>query len=90
VITWPELAAAEPRLLDLEQEVRAEAAKAETDPMWSFSIYWSHTLRPAIRPLVGWERDTGAHPHLETEAAWHAAISHLIGLLSAGEGAWAT
>jgi hypothetical protein len=90
VITWPELTTAEPRLLDLEQDVRAEAAKAEADPMWSFSIYWSRTLRPAIRPLVGWERDTGAHPHLESEEAWHAAISHLIGLLPAGEGVWAT
>jgi hypothetical protein len=86
VITWPELADAEPRLLDLEKEVRAEAAKAQADPSWSFSIYWSRTLRPAIRPLVGWDRDTGAHPHLESEEAWHAAISHLIGLLPAGEG----
>lgn len=90
MITWPQLTAAEPRLLDLEKEVRAEAAKAETDPMWSFSIYWSRTLRPAIRPLVGWERDTGARPELHTEAAWHAAISHLIGLLPAGEGLWAS
>ncbi|MET7688035.1 hypothetical protein ABZT06_08645 [Streptomyces sp. NPDC005483] len=90
MITWPELTAAEPRLRDLEVEVLAEAAKAETDPMWSFSIYWSRTLRPAIKPLVGWERDTGAHPQLESEAAWHAAISHLIGLLPAGEGLWAS
>lgn len=90
MITWPELAAAEPRLLDLETEVRAEAEKAEVDPMWSFSIYWSRTLRPAIRPLVGWDRDTGAHPHLESEEAWYAAISHLISLLPAGEGTWAT
>lgn len=90
MITWPELADAEPRLRDLEQGVRAEAEKAEADPMWSFSAYWSYTLRPAIRPLVGWDRDTGAHPHLETEEAWHAAISHLIGLLPAGEGQWAT
>lgn len=90
MITWPELAAVEPRLTDLEQQVRAEAEKAETNPMWSFSIYWSRTLRPAIRPLVGWERDTGAHPHLETEEAWHAAISHLISILPASEGMWAT
>jgi hypothetical protein len=90
VITWPELAAVEPRLSDLEQQVRAEAERADADPMWSFSIYWSYTLRPAIRPLVGWERDTGAHTHLESEEAWHAAISHLIGLLPAGEGLWAT
>lgn len=90
MITWPELADAEPRLAELEEAVRAEAATAETNPMWSFSIYWSYTLRPAIRPLVGWERDTGAHPKLHTEEAWHAAISHLIGLLPAGEGAWAT
>lgn len=90
MITWPELAAAEPRLRDLENDVRTEASKAEADPMWSFSIYWSHTLRPAIRPLVGWERDTGAAPELHTEAAWHAAISYLIGLLPAGEGLWAT
>lgn len=90
MITWNELAAAEPRLSDLEVDVRAEAATAEADPMWSFSIYWSHTLRPAIKPLVGWERDTGAQPQLHTEEAWHAAISHLIGLLPAGEGVWAT
>lgn len=90
MITWTELAAVELRLLDVEQDVRAEAAKAATDPMWSFSIYWSYTLRPAIRPLVGWGRDTGAHPRLETEEAWHTAISHLIGLLPAGEGLWAT
>lgn len=90
MITWPELAAAEPRLAELEEAVRREAATAAADPMWSFSIYWSYTLRPAIKPLVGWERDTGAHPHLETEEAWHAAISHLIGLLPAGEGAWAS
>ena len=90
MITWPELTAVEPRLLDLEQAVRAEAEKAQADPMWSFSNYWSYTLRPAIRPLVGWERDTGAHPHLETEQAWHAVISYLIGLLPAGEGMWAT
>lgn len=90
MITWKELADAEPRLRDLEQEVRIEAAKAETDPMWSFSIYWSRTLRPAIKPLVGWYRDTGAHPHLESEEAWHAAISYLIGLLPAGEGLWAS
>ncbi|MFJ8594826.1 hypothetical protein [Streptomyces sp. NPDC093598] len=86
MITWPELADTEPRLLDLEKEVRVEAEKAEADPSWSFSIYWSRTLRPAIRPLVGWDRDTGAHPHLESEEAWHVAISHLIGLLPAGEG----
>ena len=90
MITWPELAAAEPRLAELEEAVRAEAAKADADLTWSFSIYWSHTLRPAIRPLVGWDRDTGAAPELHTEAAWHAAISHLIGLLPAGEGVWAT
>ncbi|MBW8740728.1 MAG: hypothetical protein JF621_27670 [Streptomyces turgidiscabies] len=90
MITWPELAVAEPRLCDLENDVRTEASKAAADPMWSFSIYWSHTLRPAIRPLVGWERDTGAAPELHTEAAWHAAISHLIGLLPTGEGVWAT
>lgn len=90
MLTWPELAAAEPRLAELEEAVRLEAATAETDPTWSFSIYWSRTLRPAIRPLVGWERDTGAHPALHTEAAWHAAISHLIGLLPAGEGVWAS
>lgn len=90
MITWPELTAAEPRLLDLEQEVRAEADKASGDPMWSFSIYWSRTLRPAIKPLVGWYRDTGAQPQLESEEAWHAAISYLIGLLPAGEGLWAS
>ncbi|MFA0844394.1 hypothetical protein [Streptomyces rochei] len=90
MITWPELTAAEPRLIELEEAVRLEAATAETDSMWSFSIYWSRTLRPAIRPLVGWDRDTGAHPHLETEEAWRVAISHLIGLLPAGEGAWAS
>ncbi|MFI9598877.1 hypothetical protein ACIHCX_03180 [Streptomyces sp. NPDC052043] len=90
MITWPELTAAEPRLAELEEAVRLEAAAAEADPMWSFSRYWSYTLRPAIRPLVGWQRDTGAHPHLETEEAWHAAISHLIGLLPAGEGLWAS
>ncbi|MFJ8929298.1 hypothetical protein ACIRLA_22235 [Streptomyces sp. NPDC102364] len=90
MITWPELAAAEPRLTELEQTVRAESATAATDPMWSFSIYWSYTLRPAIKPLVGWERDTGAHPHLHTEEAWHTAISYLIGLLPAGEGLWAS
>ncbi|MBZ6207472.1 hypothetical protein KVH31_13290 [Streptomyces olivaceus] len=90
MITWPELTAAEPRLAELEEAVRIEAATAETNPMWSFSIYWSRTLRPAIRPLVGWDRDTGAHPHLESEEAWHAAISHLIGLLPAGEGLWAS
>jgi hypothetical protein len=90
VITWPELVAVEPRLAELEEAVRLEAATAETNPMWSFSIYWSRTLRPAIRPLVGWDRDTGAHPHLESEEAWHAAISYLIGLLPAGEGLWAS
>ncbi|MEU1273041.1 hypothetical protein [Streptomyces sp. NPDC005799] len=90
MITWPELAAAEPRLRDLEEEVRAEAAKAETDPMWSFSIYWTYTLRPAVKPLVGWYRDTGAHPRLESEEAWHTAISHLTGILPAGEGLWAS
>ena len=90
MITWPELTAAEPRLLDLEAAVRGEADRAQADPMWSFSIYWSHTLRPAIRLLVGWERETGAHPQLLTEEAWHATISHLIGLLPEGEGAWAS
>jgi hypothetical protein len=90
VITWSELTAAEPRLLDLEEEVRAEAARAEHDPMWSFSIYWSYTLRPAIKPLVGWERDTAAHPHLGSEQAWHAAISHLISLLPEEEGLMAS
>lgn len=90
MITWTELTAAEPRLIDLEQAVRAEAETAKTDPLWSFSIYWSYTLRPAIRPLVGWERETGAHPQLHTEEAWHAAISHLIGLLPEEEGAWAS
>jgi len=90
VITWPELAAAEPRLAELEEAVRLEAATVEDNPMWSFSIYWSRTLRPAIKPLVGWERDTGAHPKLHTEEAWHAAISYLIGLLPAGEGLWAS
>jgi hypothetical protein len=90
VITWPELAAAEPRLAELEEAVRLEAAAVEDNPMWSFSIYWSRTLRPAIKPLVGWERDTGARPELHTEEAWHAAISYLIGLLPAGEGPWAS
>lgn len=90
MITWTELAAADPRLADLAEEVLAEAERAEADPMWSFSRYWSYTLRPAIRPLAGWERDTGAAPALHTEEAWHAAISHLIGLLPAGEGLWAT
>lgn len=90
MITWPELAAAEPRLAELEEAVRLEAATVEADPMWSFSIYWSRTLRPAIKPLVGWERDTGARPELHTEEAWHAAISYLIGLLPADEGLWAS
>jgi hypothetical protein len=90
VITWPELVAVEPRLAELEEAVRLEAVTAAVDPMWSFSIYWSRTLRPAIKPLVGWHRDTGAHPHLESEEAWHAAISYLIGLLPEGEGLWAS
>lgn len=90
MITWTELTAAEPRLIDLEQEVLAEAKTADGDPMWSFSQYWSWTLRPAIRPLVGWGRETGARPELHTEEAWHATISHLIGLLPAGEGLWAS
>lgn len=90
MITWLELTAAEPRFIDLEQTVLAEAKRAADNPMWSFSQYWSWTLRPAIKPLAGWERDTGAAPELHTEEAWHAAISHLIGLLPEGEGAWAT
>ncbi|MFE0470552.1 hypothetical protein ACFW2V_02900 [Streptomyces sp. NPDC058947] len=90
MITWPELVAVEPRLAELEKAVLLEAETAAADPMWSFSIYWSRTLRPAIRPLVGWDRDTGAHPHLESEEAWHAVISYLIGLLPAGEGLWAS
>ncbi|CAM5601715.1 hypothetical protein [Streptomyces coeruleorubidus] len=90
MITWSELTDAEPRLLDLEKEVRAEAARADSDPTWSFSIYWSYTLRPAIKPLVGWERDTGAHPRLESEEAWHAAISYLIGLLPEEQGLMAS
>lgn len=90
MITWNELVIAEPRLLQLEELVRLEAVAADANPAWSFSIYWSYTLRPAIRALVGWERETGAHPELHTEEAWHAAISHLIGLLPEGEGAWAS
>lgn len=90
MITWSDLTAAEPRLAEPEEVVRLEAATAEASPTWSFSIYWSHTLRPAIHPLVGWGRDTGARSELGTEAAWHVATSHLIGLLPAGEGAWAS
>lgn len=90
MITWTELAAAEPRLIGLEQDVLAEAKHADINPGWSFSQYWSWTLRPAVKPLVGWERDTGAAPELRTEEAWHAAISYLIGLLPASEGLWAS
>lgn len=90
MITWTELAAAESRLTDLEEAVRREAAAAENNPMWSFSAYWTYTLRPAVRTLVGWDRETGAHPELITEEAWHTAISHLIALLPDGEGMWAS
>lgn len=90
MITWPELTEAEPKLLDLEAEVLVEAERAERDPMWSFSGYWSYVLRPAIRPLVGWGRITDPRPEFRTEEAWHVAMSHLIDLLPAGEGMWAS
>ncbi|WP_405944708.1 hypothetical protein [Streptomyces sp. NBC_00932] len=90
MISWTELVTLEPQLSDLEEQVRREAQTASADPLWSFSAYWSWTLRPAIKPLVGWDRATGAHPQLLTEEAWHAAISHLVGLLPVGEGAWAS
>ena len=94
MITWTELAIAEPRLRQLEEQVRAEAARAEGDPSWSFSVYWSCDLRPALRPLVGWDRRSDTRvdipANLHTEEAWHAAISHLIGLLPEGEGVWAS
>lgn len=90
MISWEELVTTEPRLADVEQAVRAEAHEALTNPRWSFSAYWSYTLRPAIRTLVGWDREPGTHPELATEEAWHTAISHLIGLLPATEDGWAT
>lgn len=90
MIAWEDLAAAEPRLADVEQAVLVEAREALSNPRWSFSAYWSYTLRPAIKTLVGWDRDPGSHPELATEEAWHSAISHLIGLLPATEDGWAT
>lgn len=90
MISWTELVALEPQLSVLEERVRQEAQTAGADPAWSFSAYWSWTLRPAVKPLVGWERATGVHPQLLTEEAWRTAIGHLIGLLPAGEGAWAS
>lgn len=92
MITWNELVLAEPRLRDLEQEVRREAAEAMGDPMWSFSAYWSYALRPGLTRLVGWKRPGVNHPQLHTEEAFHAAISHLIALLPDDDrmGAWAS
>ncbi|GES27849.1 hypothetical protein AB0G60_02995 [Streptomyces angustmyceticus] len=90
MITWNELVLAEPRLRDLEEQARAEAIKAQGDPEWSFSAYWSYTLRPAVTLLVGWKRSGADAPQLRTEEAWHAAISHLIGLLPESEGALAS
>lgn len=90
MITWNELVLAEPRLRDLEAQTRTEATKAQADPAWSFSAYWSYALRPAVNLLVGWKRPGTDQPQLRTEEAWHAAISHLIGLLPEGEGALAS
>lgn len=90
MISWTELAAAEPRLLDLEQAVRAEIDSAAGDPQWSFSRYWSWTLRPAIRVLVGWDAGPDTAPEVRTEAAWHTAISYLIDLFPVEESAWAS
>ncbi|MEV7466191.1 hypothetical protein AB0O20_06700 [Streptomyces kronopolitis] len=90
MITWNELVLAEPRLRDLEAEVHAEVDAAAADPAWSFSAYWSYALRPAVSRLVGWKRPGLDHPQLRTEDAWHAAISHLIGLLPGDEGALAS
>lgn len=91
MITWTELATAEPRLSQLEETVRAEAERAKTDSGWSFSRYWSFELRPALRKLVGWERPpTPDKPQLLSEEAWHVAISHLIALLPEEEGQWAS
>lgn len=81
MIIWTELVEHEPKLAALEQQVRAEAARAVGDPLWSFSRYWSFDLRPALRSLVGWERPAFCPPELTTEEAWHAAVSHLVGLL---------
>lgn len=85
MITWKEMVLVEPRLRDLEQEVRTEAATALVDPMWSFSAYWSYTLRPAVTELIGWKRPGDDQPELCTEEAFHAAISHLVGLLPENE-----
>lgn len=91
MITWAELAEAEPKLTALEEEVRAEADRAKNSRDWSFSRYWSFELRPALRKLVGWERPpVYDRPQLITEEAWHVAISHLIALLPEEEGLWAS
>jgi hypothetical protein len=90
MISWEDLVTTEPRLADVEKAVRTEAREALVNPYWSFSAYWSYTLRPAIKTLVGWDRDPNTHPELATEEAWHTAISHLIGLLPEGEGVWAS
>lgn len=81
MITWNELAVTEPRLRDLEDAVRAEAAAAVSDPMWSFSAYWSYAVRPALTALVGWNRPGTDRPQLRTEEAFDAAVSHLCALL---------
>lgn len=85
-MTWDELVRLEPRLLDLEREVRAirdDKRKPSfcANAVWlGYGIPGLAGLKLKMTRLVGWEA-RGKAEGLHTERAYDVAYSHLYGLL---------
>lgn len=66
-LTWSQLIAVEPRLLDLYQEAKVVDDSAED---FCANRVWYDRFKPRLLRLVGWECD---NPQISTERAWDVA-----------------
>ncbi len=72
MLTWETLTELEPKLLDLEQEIRQEVAYDRDR--------WYKYYKRRMRTLVGWDREKGPEV-LQTCQAYDVAYFHLYKIL---------
>jgi hypothetical protein len=68
----------EPRLLELERQVKAHARKNRKTEDYCANVFWYKEARPLVTQLVGWECD---NPNLNNEDAYDIVYEYLYRLL---------
>ena len=74
-LTWEQLTAVEPRLLDLHNEAKVVDG---SDEHFCANRVWYDRFKPRLLRLVGWECD---NPKINTERAWDVAYETIYGVL---------